>query len=74
MKIIEKLISFIKKIFNKQEEIKQLEEPKINTNISNARKRNEFIEGLKVVTKANKKVETLVCNGDGLGIQGKIGC
>lgn len=68
MNIIEKIISFIKNIFVKQEKVKMLTEPKID--IKQDRK-NSFIESLKITTTKNK-VETLTCNGDGLGIQKKI--
>jgi hypothetical protein len=34
--------------------------------------KEEFIQSLKVTTKKKKKIETLICKGDGLGIQGKI--
>lgn len=74
MNIIRKMILFIKNIFVKQEEIKVLEEPK---QIINQEKKMNFIESLKVtiIEKKNKKrIETLTCEGDGLGIQKKISC
>lgn len=74
MKIIRKMILFIKSIFVKQEAIKALEEPK---QIINQEKKINFIESLKITTteKKNKKqIETLTCEGDGLGIQKKISC
>ena len=40
-------------------------------------KKESFIESLKIATKekrTKKRVETLTCNGDGLGIQKKITC
>lgn len=66
---IKKIISLIKKIFNKQEEIKILESPKQQI------EKNNFIESLKINVNAkskDKKVQTLICFGDGLGIQKKI--
>lgn len=72
MNIIEKIILFIKNIFIKRTEIKKLEAPKV---IINEDKKDNFIESLKVSTipKIPKKpVETLICTGDGLGIQKKI--
>ena len=74
MNIIRKMILFIKNIFVKQEEIKALEEPK---QIINQEKKINFIESLKITTtekKNKKRIETLTCEGDGLGIQKKISC
>lgn len=74
MKIIRKMILFIKSIFVKQEAIKALEEPK---QIINQEKKINFIESLKITTtekKNKKRIETLTCEGDGLGIQKKISC
>lgn len=74
MSIIKKIILFIENIFVKQEEIKALEAPK---QIINQEKKINFIESLKITTteKKNKKlIETLTCEGDGLGIQKKISC
>jgi hypothetical protein len=67
MNVFRKILLTIKNIFEKKEEVKLLQEPTNN--------KNNFIESLKTnITKKseNKKVETLVCNGDGLGIQKKI--
>lgn len=71
MKIIENIVVFFKKIFKKEEDIKMLETP-INANEDKA----NFMNSLKVnIVKARKKkVETLVCEGDGLGIKKKIEC
>lgn len=74
MNIIRKVILFIKNIFAKQDEVKKLAEPKI---IVNEDKKESFIESLKITTTrktTKKRVETLTCNGDGLGIQRKITC
>jgi len=74
MNIIRKVILFIKNIFIKQDEVKKLVEPKI---IVNEDKKERFIESLKITTtqkRTKKRVETLTCNGDGLGIQRKITC
>ena len=49
-----------------------LEEPKV---INNSNAKDEFIKSLKVnINKVikKKKVETLICHGDGLGINNKI--
>ena len=49
--------------------LKQLEAPKqFSTSIN----RDSFIKDLKVNVKKKKKIETLVCEGDGLGIQRKM--
>ncbi len=74
MNIIRKVILFIKNIFIKQDEVKKLAEPRI---IVNEDKKESFIESLKITTtqkRTKKRVETLTCNGDGLGIQRKITC
>lgn len=74
MNIIRKVILFIKNIFAKQDEVKKLAEPRI---IVNEDKKESFIESLKITTtqkRTKKRVETLTCNGDGLGIQRKITC
>ena len=74
MSIIKKIILFIENIFVKQEEIKALEAPK---QIINQEKKINFVESLKITTtekKNKKRIETLTCEGDGLGIQKKISC
>ena len=69
MRIIQEIFSLIKKFFNK-EETKLLE---ANTQNYNSDKKLKFIQSLKIVkTKKSKKIQTLVCDGDGLGIQKKI--
>lgn len=72
MNIIRKIILFIKNIFIKQDKVKKLVEPK---NIVKENKRQSFIESLKTTTtekRTKKRVETLTCAGDGLGIQKNI--
>ncbi len=74
MSIIRKIILFIKNIFVKQDEVKRLQEPKI---IIEQDKKESFMESLKIATtekRTKKRIETLTCNGDGLGIQKKITC
>lgn len=67
MIILDKIISFIKKIFYK-EELKKLEEVK-NTHET----KSEFIKSLKIHSDIkNKKIKTLICVGDGLGIRNEI--
>ena len=76
MNIIKKIISAIKNMFRKHDDVKEIVEPKINVTENKA---ENFIKTLKADTvhekenkKEKKKVETLICNGDGLGIQKKI--
>ncbi len=72
MKILEKIKIWLKELFRKKETTKLLEESK---QIVNKEKKVSFIENLKVNTiekRKKKKVETLVCTGDGLGIQSKM--
>lgn len=69
MNFIRKVILFIKNIFIQQDEVKTLAEPKI---IVEEDKKERFIQSLRVATterRAKKKIETLICEGDGLGIQ-----
>lgn len=68
MSIIKKIFSFIKNIFSKNK-VLALEAPK---EIISETKKIDFIESLKVTTVkeiTKKKIETLICEGDGLGIQ-----
>lgn len=67
MRFWNKIVSFIKSIFIKQDKPKELVEPMKIYNI--AEKRNDFISKIKI---GNKEVETLTCVGDGLGIQKRI--
>ena len=72
MNVIKKIVLFIKNILKKQDEPKKLEEPKI---IVEEDKRDNFIQSLKVNNtkkRKRKKIETAICEGDGLGIQKKI--
>lgn len=74
MNIIKKMILFIKNIFVKDKTIETIEKPTYTVKQENA---DDFAESLKVAPnspneKTNKKIETLTCNGDGLGIQKKI--
>ena len=77
MSVIEKMISFIKRLF-KKEEIKLIEAPIEVEDEEKDKKKEKFLNYLKVEDAVNKKkkskgkIETLICVGDGLGIQGKI--
>lgn len=71
MNLIEKVFSFFKNIFSRKEKIKMLEESEESEmNVEKI----DFVESLKVkeIKKKKYKIETLVCPGDGLGIQTKI--
>lgn len=68
MSIIKKLILFIKSMFNRKLEVKELPE---------TRKcyKDEFVKDLKVNTtrkSENGRIYTLISKGDGLGIQKKM--
>lgn len=74
MNVIRRMILFIKNIFVKQDKVKELIEPKITVKED---KKESFIKSLKITTtekRTKKRIETLTCNGDGLGIQKKITC
>lgn len=72
MNIFKNIISFFKKIFNKENNIKMIEAP-----VQEIKKKDKasFMNSLKVnivQKRKKKKIETLTCFGDGLGIQNKI--
>ena len=71
MNILDSIISFFKNIFSKKDNIKMIEAP---TKPIQNEARREFANSLKINLKKDKKrkVETLTCFGDGLGIQSKI--
>ena len=71
MNILDSIISFFKNIFSKKDNIKMIEAA---TKPIQNEARREFANSLKVNLKKDKKrkVETLTCFGDGLGIQSKI--
>ncbi len=74
MNIIKKIILFIRNIFIKQDTVKKLPDQKV---VTKENKKESFIKAIQVTpTRKNtkKKVETLTCNGDGLGIQKNITC
>lgn len=80
MKLIEKINLFFKTIFKKQDKVKMLGASQTQENMQkevtkNQKQKNDFIESLKVNIEnkpKKKKIETLVCVGDGLGIKPKI--
>ena len=69
MNVIKKLILFIKKIFNKHKYIEGTRET--NNNIINDQKK-KFEDSLKATLIPKKKIKTLICEGDGTGIQRKL--
>jgi|GEM_PF-1706614 len=72
MNFIENIFTFLKRIFNKKDTIKMLEAP---VEKSPRQNKASFIDSLRINSiekKKKKKVETLTCAGDGLGIQPKI--
>lgn len=71
MDILKGILSFIKCIFNKKQEIKLLEPAKIE----NQHKGREIFAKSLMVKELNEKkrrIETLICYGDGLGIQNEL--
>ena len=70
MNFFKKIVNYIKNTFTKQE-VKKLENLKQNQKIS---KRPDFVSSLKAESKEKekKRIETLICEGDGLGIRKKI--
>ena len=72
MNFFRKIVNYIKNIFIKKERVRELEAPK---QIQKSSERPNFINSLKVTVKEKKekkKIETLICPGDGLGIQKNI--
>ena len=68
MNFIKKMSVLLKKIFEKENTIKSIEEPK---QIQYNKNQKNFKKSL-TIQKKEKRVETLICVGDGLGIQPKI--
>ena len=66
MNLINRIVNFIKSKFTKNDKPKALEK----TNHEEAQEKTGFKESLSINSKNN--VETLICPGDGLGIQNKI--
>ena len=70
MNIVRKIILFIKNIFNNQSKVEKIEDSKKTLEQN---KKESFMESLKTTnTEKEKKIETLICEGDGLGIQKRI--
>lgn len=71
MNFIKNIFAFLKKLFNKEDNIKMIKAPiKVNLDEEKVNFRNSL--KVNVVEKKKRKVETLICFGDGLGIQPKI--
>ena len=71
MSFIKKIFEIMKNVFNKKSDNKMIQAP-IETHTG--KEKLEFTKSLKVdIPKPKKKeVETMICYGDGLGIQNKI--
>lgn len=72
MNIIKKIILMIKNVFIKQDKIKKIEEPIF---VEKENQKVDFVKNLKIdnINESNEnKIETLICYGDGLGIQKKV--
>ena len=70
MNIIKRIILFIKKTFSKKMKVEKIEEHK---NTLEQNKKEDFVQSLKATpVEKEKKIETLICEGNGLGIQEKI--
>ena len=72
MNFIKNILAFFKNIFDKENDIKMIEAPMENLKEDN---KTSFLSSLKVnieQKKKKKKIETLTCFGDGLGMQNKI--
>lgn len=72
MNFIKNMFLFFKKIFNKEDNMKTIETP---VKTVEEQEKTNFANSLKVDNakeKKKKEVETLICVGDGLGIQNKI--
>ena len=66
--LIQKIKEILDKVFNRKEEIKTLNLPEEN-------KKNEFVNYLRNnVDIKLPRVETPICQGDGLGFNNKISC
>lgn len=70
MNIIKNFISFIKNLFSKQNNVKELTESKSEINTV----KNDKAQFIKSMNNSipKKRVETPICEGDGLGIQHNI--
>ena len=71
MKFIKKIILFIKKTFYKNNLILSIDSPE--QVLKKEKNKEKFISNIKInKSKENDIIETLKCDGDGLGIQKKI--
>lgn len=71
MNKVEKIVLFFKKLWNRKNNKKMIRPAKSEETKENQK---AFIDSLKIEKKKpeKRKVETLICPGDGLGIQNKI--
>ena len=72
MSLLKKIITYLKKFLKKEKDIKMIPAPSVDYKENS---KEEFINTIRINTiieKNNKEIETLVCVGDGLGIQGDL--
>lgn len=73
MNLMKNIIVFFKRLFNKQKDIKMIEKSTLNVKKENLK---DFKKQLEITKESkdnkNNNIETLICFGDGLGIQTKI--
>ncbi len=74
MNFFQKIISFIKNKLNlKKENLKLSENTEETHSKINSSKKNDFEKSLRVpMNKKKKNIDTLVCYGDGLGINDEL--
>ena len=72
MNLLNKVYEFIKQIFNKKNNIKMIETPKAKIQIDEQINYRDSIKIDNTKKVKKKRIETLICDGDGLGIQNKI--
>ena len=71
MKVLKRVLEYFKNIFHKKQLQMLVEANNKNENIEN-RKKEEFIEQLRIRESKSLKVETEICVQNGLGFEGEI--
>ena len=69
MSIINRVLMLFKRLFKKTENVQMIEEHVI---VNKKEKMSDFKNSLKTNIADKNNVETLICDGDGLGIQKKL--
>lgn len=76
MDVFKKIFSFLEKMLKKENDIKMIEDSQNIKNINSINQKENFIESLKqntvITKKIDKKIKTIICSGDGTGIQKKL--